>query len=314
MSPFAPLFALAAAGLLWRSPGDTLTAVGLLGLGLALPRGARRRSLLGAVVAGLGLVALSLTTTLWAWLLAFELMSLGLERAGLTGAENRNASSIHYYSSICFLISFSLHEMLIAGPYSTGLFTLGMGLRLGLSLAASPPPVALGLTPICGLIAITAAQGPLGLNVESLAPWAALASLSPVLCAALGLRIGPAVALAQLGLGLAAWFTLPDPSWRLPWALTALATGPLLTHSSGTTGAIGRAWAAGASPMLLITIAVLRAWTALGLGALGALLLLPNLVALSVPAPSTEDEAAPDHGWLALGLAVAALVAAWSLV
>ena len=97
MSPFAPLFALAAAGLLWRSPGDTLTAVGLVGLGLALPRGARRRSLLGAVVAGLGLVALSVTTTLWAWLLAFELMSLGLERAGLTGAKNR---TLHLYITI----------------------------------------------------------------------------------------------------------------------------------------------------------------------------------------------------------------------
>ena len=108
------------------------TVVGLMPMALGLGTGSETNAPLArAVVAGLGLVALSVTTTLWAWLLAFELMSLGLERAGLTGAKNRNASSIHYYSSICFLISFSLHEMLIAGPYSTGLFTLGMGLRLG---------------------------------------------------------------------------------------------------------------------------------------------------------------------------------------
>ena len=313
MSPLAPLFALAAAGLFWRSPNDTLTAVGLLGVGLASPGGVSRRALVGGLMAGVGLVALSLTTTLWGWLLAFELMSLGLERAGLTGERSRNYSSIHYYSSICFLMSFSLHEMLILGPYSSGLFTLGMGLRLGLSLATSPPPAALGLTPILGLVAITAARGPLGLDAEALAPWGALALMSPLLSAGLGGRIAPAVALGQLGLGLAAWFTLPDPSWRLPWALTTLATGPLLTASPGTLGRLGRAWAAGASPNLLITIALLRAWSALGLGALGGLLLLPNLIVLSVQAPLAEEDT-PPRLWLTLGLPLAALVAAWSLV
>ncbi|MEY3214235.1 MAG: hypothetical protein RIT28_4716, partial [Pseudomonadota bacterium] len=51
----------------------------------------------------------------------------------------------------------------------------------------------------------------------------------------------------------------------------------------------------------------------LGLGALGALLLLPSLIVLSVSAPPADDEAAP-RVWLPLGLVGAALVAAWSLV
>lgn len=314
MSPLAPIFALAAAGLLWRSPGDTLTAVGLVGLGLASPRGLSRRSLFGAVMAGAGLVALGLTTTLWGWLLAFELMCLGLQRAGLTGSKDRDLESIRYYSSICFLTSFSLHEILNTGPYSTGLFTLGMGLRLGLILAIPQSPAAVGLTPVVGLVAIMAAQRPLGLDAEALAPWGVLALVSPLVCAALGGRIGPAVALAQLGLGLAAWLTLPDPTWRLPWALTALATGPLLAAGPGQLSALGQAWAAGASPNLLLSIAVLRAWTDLGLGALGALLLLPNLVTLSVPPPRAAPPLWPSGAWIPVSLAFAALVAAWSLV
>jgi hypothetical protein len=311
MSPFALIFALAAGALLWGSPGDPVPAVGLLGLGLALPRGLSPRALLGAAMAGAGLVALSLTTTLWAWLLAFELMSLGMERAGLTGEKSRSPSSTHYYSSICFLMSFSLHEMFFSGPVSTGFFTLGMGLRLGMSLASPPHATALGLTPIFGLVALSAAQRPLGLDAEVLAPWGALALLSPVVSAALGGRMAPAVALSQLGLGLAASLTLPDPSWRLPWALTALATGPLLSATPGSLSALGRAWAAGASPNLLILIALTRAWSSLGLGAFAALLLLPNLLVLSVP---TAAEAPAPRLWLPLGLAAAALVAAWSLV
>jgi hypothetical protein len=313
MSPVAPLFAVAAGALLWRSPGDTLTAVGLVGLGLALPQRRPPRALLGAVLAGLGLVALGLTRSLWGWLLAFELMSLGLVRAGLTGEKNRVFTIMDYYSSICFLTSLCLHEVWPANPYSVGLFTLGLGLRLGLSMATSPPGVALGLTPIFGLVAVIAAPRPVGLDAEGLAPWVILALMSPVVAAALRLRLGPALALAQLGLGLAAWLTLPDPSWRLPWALTVLATGPLLTAGPGTLGGWGRAWAAGASPNLLITIGVMRAWTALGLGALGALLVLPSLVALHLPEPSAQTSE-PPRPWLALGLACAALVAAWSLV
>ncbi len=313
MSPFAPIFALAAGALLWRSPVDTLTAVGVLGLGLALPQHLGRRALLGAVLAGAGLVALPLTTTLWAWLLAFELMSMGMERAGLTGERCREHSSIRYYSSICFLMSFSLHEMFPVEPYSAGFFTLGMGIRLGLSLASSPPPMAVGLTAIIGLLAINTAQGPLGLDAEALAPWGVLASLCPLVGAALGGRAAPSVALAQLSLGLAASLTLPDPSWRLPWALTALATGPLLAPGHGGLSAFGRAWAAGASPNLLITVAVLRAGSALGVGLLGALLVLPSLVVLSLPGTPAQDET-PPRLWLTLGLTFAALVAAWGLV
>lgn len=309
MSPLLPVFVLGAALWGWSAPEVQLAAVGLAGIGLALPKGLDRRGILGALAAGLGLVALTQATTLWGWLLAFELMSVGLLRAGLTGERSGDLKVIDYYSSICFLTSFALHEMLISTPIVAAIFALGLGLRLGLSMASPPPSSARGLTPVLGLVAVLAAQRPLGLDAESLAPWVTLTLLSPVLAAALGLRIGPAIGLAQLGIGLAAATTLPDPAWRLPWALAVMATGPLFA-SRGALGTFGRAWAAGASPILLIHLALGRALSPLGLGALTGLLLLPSLVALS--APPEDDE--PTSPALGLAWAAAALVAAWSLV
>lgn len=309
MSPAAPLFVLAAVALGWRAPEHSLAAVGLLGLGLATPSGRGGRGVVAAALAGVGLVTLARSTSLWAWLLAFELMSLGLERAGLTGDKPREVKFIDYVSSLCFLTSFSLHQTLYFAPLSAGLFTLGLGLRLGVTLATSPPPAALGLTPIWGLVAVSAARGPLGLSAEAVAPWAALALLAPALVAIRGGRLAPAMALGALGLGVAASFTLPDPSWRLPWALSALATGPLL--AAGPLRRVGHAWAAGASPSLLIVLSVLQAWAGLGLGGLGGLLILPNLTLLSAPPPADEPTSPP---WLGATLALAALVAAWGLV